>query len=63
MEVSVQLRAPADLPPGKELTQYHLDRRLGGPQSWSGRYGEENTLATALNLTPAVQPVARRYIG
>jgi len=35
MEASGQLHALASLPPGKE-PQYQLDRRLGGPQSWSG---------------------------
>jgi hypothetical protein len=40
MEVSGQLHAPAALPPGKSLW-YPLDRRLGGPQSRSGRGGEE----------------------
>jgi hypothetical protein len=40
MEVSGQLHAPAALPPGKE-PWYPLDRRLGGPQSRSGRGGEE----------------------
>jgi hypothetical protein len=40
MEVSGQLHAPAALPPGKD-TRYPLDRRLGGPQSQSGRGGEE----------------------
>jgi hypothetical protein len=54
MEVSGQLHAPTALPPGKE-PPYPLDKRLGGPQSRSGRYGEER------NLTPAFQPVARRY--
>jgi len=39
MEVSGQLHAPAALPPGTE--PYPLDRRLGGPQSHSGRGGEE----------------------
>jgi hypothetical protein len=40
MEVSGQLHAPAALPPGKE-TLVPMDRRLGGPQSRSGRGGEE----------------------
>jgi hypothetical protein len=40
MEVSVQLRGPAALPQGKS-PWYPLDRRLGGPQSRSGRGGEE----------------------
>jgi hypothetical protein len=37
--VSGQLRAPVALPPGKDW--YPLDRRLGEPQSHSGRGGEE----------------------
>jgi hypothetical protein len=40
MEVSGQLHAMAALPPAKELW-YPLDRKLGGPQSQSGRGGEE----------------------
>jgi hypothetical protein len=40
MEVSGQLHTPTILPPGKSLW-YPLDRRLGGPQSRSGRGGEE----------------------
>jgi hypothetical protein len=39
MEVNGQLHTPAALPPGKE-GPYPLDRRLGGPQSRSGRSGE-----------------------
>jgi len=38
--VSGQLHALATLPPGKK-NRYPLDRRLGGPQSLSGRGGEE----------------------
>jgi hypothetical protein len=33
------LHVPAALPPGKS-PRYPFYRRLGGPQSWSGRYGE-----------------------
>jgi len=40
MEVTGQFEAPATFPQGKE-TRYPLDRRLGGPQSRSGRGGEE----------------------
>jgi hypothetical protein len=40
MEVSSQLHAPVTLQLGKE-TLIPLDRRLGGPQSRSGRGGEE----------------------
>jgi hypothetical protein len=38
MEVSGQLHVPAALPSGKE-PRYPLDRRVGGPQSLSGRGG------------------------
>jgi hypothetical protein len=37
---SGQLHAPAALLPEKS-PQYPLDRRLDGPQSWFGHYGEE----------------------
>jgi hypothetical protein len=40
MEVSGQLHAPVDSPQGKS-PWYPLDGRLGGPQSRSGRGGEE----------------------
>jgi hypothetical protein len=40
MEVSCQLHASAALPQGKS-TLYPLHRILGGPQSRSGRDGEE----------------------
>jgi hypothetical protein len=40
MEVSGQLHAPAASPQGKSPS-YQFDRRLGGPQSRSGRGGEE----------------------
>jgi hypothetical protein len=40
MEVSGQLHDPAALPQGKSSWN-PLDRRLGGPQSRSGRGGEE----------------------
>jgi hypothetical protein len=43
-QVSGQLHAPAALPPGNH-PRYPLERRLGGPQSRSGRCGEENNLA------------------
>jgi hypothetical protein len=35
-----------------------MNRRLGGPQSRSGRRGEEKNIAPVGNRTPAVQPVA-----
>jgi hypothetical protein len=40
---------------------YPLDRRLGGSQSWSGRYEEEKNLALTGNRNPAFQHVARFY--
>jgi hypothetical protein len=51
-----QIHAPTALFQRKQ-TPYPLDRRLGGPQSRSRRYGEEKKLALARNRTPAVQPV------
>jgi hypothetical protein len=33
----------------------------GGPQSRSGRYGDEKNLTPAKNGTPIAQPVARHY--
>jgi hypothetical protein len=61
MEVSGQLHALAYLPPGKEPL-VTLDRRLGGPQSRSGRCGiEKYLLPLPRNRTQDVQPVARRY--
>jgi hypothetical protein len=56
MEVSGQIYAPAALPSGREP----LDRRLGGPQSRSGRGGEENRRESNRRI-PIVQPVAQRY--
>jgi hypothetical protein len=41
---------------------FPLDRRLGGPQSHSGREGEEKNSPPPLNpWTPIVQPVAQSY--
>jgi hypothetical protein len=61
--VSGQLHAPAALPSGKSLW-YLFYRRLGGPQSRSGRYGEEKIFDPTGTRTPTplvVQPVASRY--
>jgi hypothetical protein len=61
MEESGQLRAPATLPPGKE-PWYLLDRRLGGPQSRSGRSGEEKNSQPLPGLEPPIiRPIAQRY--
>jgi hypothetical protein len=48
MEVSGQLHAPAALPG----TWYPLDRRLGGPQSRSGRGGEEKNSQPPPGIEP-----------
>jgi hypothetical protein len=59
MEISGQLHAPALLPPRKSLW-YPLDRRLGGPQRWFGRGGEEKNSQTVPGLEPPIiQPVAQ----
>ena len=56
--VGGQHHAPAALPPGK--TRYPLYRRLGGPQSWSGRVWK---ISPPPGFDPrTVQPVASRYI-
>ena len=57
MGVGSQRHGPATLPPGK--TRYPLYKRLGGPQSRSGRVRK-------ISPTPGfdlrtVQPVASRY--
>jgi hypothetical protein len=61
--VSGQLHVPAALPPGKS-SRYPFYRRLGGPQSRSGWYGEVKIFYPTGTRTPAslvVQPVASRY--
>jgi hypothetical protein len=59
MAVVSQLHAPNAKPPEKS-PRYSLDRRLGGPPTWSGHCGEEKHLAPAGNPILAVQPVAHR---
>jgi hypothetical protein len=61
LDGSGQLHALSALPPGETSPRYPLDRRLGGPQSRSGRCRDEGNLTLAGNQTPVVQPVARRY--
>jgi hypothetical protein len=54
--VNGQLEAPAALPLGQNLW-YQLDRRIGGPQSWSERGDEEEKIPVpGKNRTPVVQP-------
>jgi hypothetical protein len=44
---------------GGNSPPYPLGRRMSGPQSWSGRGGEEENIpAHAEYRTPVVQPVA-----
>jgi hypothetical protein len=51
LDVSGQFHAPAALHPGKSPL-YPLDRRLSGPQSRSGRGGEEKNS----ELPPGIEP-------
>jgi hypothetical protein len=61
MEVSGQLHAPPALSQGKS-NWYPLDRWLGGPQSRSGRGGEEKNSQPLSGLEPPIiQPVAQCY--
>jgi hypothetical protein len=63
MEVSGQLHTPAALPQGKS-PWYPLDRRLGGPQSRSGRGVKEKNSQSRRESNPKttiVQPVAQCY--
>jgi hypothetical protein len=53
MEVSGQLHAPVALPPRKS-TLYPLNRRLGWPQSRSGRRGEEKSSQPLPGLEPLI---------
>jgi hypothetical protein len=55
MEVSGELHALADLPPGKEPLLPI------GPPSRSGRGGEEKNSHPQPGRNPIVQPVAKRY--
>jgi hypothetical protein len=41
---------------------YQLNRRLGGPQSWSEHFGEETNLFLLLGFkSQIIQPVASHY--
>jgi hypothetical protein len=46
------------LPPRAQSSWYPLDRRLGGPQSRSGRGGKRKIPTPTGTRTPIVQPVA-----
>jgi hypothetical protein len=61
MEASGQLHAPTDLTLGKS-PWYPLDRRLGGPQSRSGRGKVQKNSHSVSGLEPPIiQHVAQRY--
>jgi hypothetical protein len=61
MEMSGQLHNPVFYHQGKSPC-YPLDRRLGGPQSRSGRGGEEKNSQRLPELEPSIiQPVEQRY--
>jgi hypothetical protein len=61
MEMSGEFRALPALPQVKG-PWYPLDRKLGGPQSRSGRFDEEKNSQPLPGLEPLiVQPVAQRY--
>jgi hypothetical protein len=57
MEVSGQVHVPVALTRGNS-PRHSMNRKFGGSQSRSGRYGEKKNLTPAGNRTPAVQPIA-----
>jgi len=60
MEVSGQFHAPAALPQGKR-PWYPSDTKLGGPQSRSGRGGEEKNSQPLPGFEPSIiRPVGGR---
>jgi hypothetical protein len=58
-EVNGQHHAPAALYPRGKSPQYPLYRRLGGPQSRSGRRGYKKSSASVGDRIPVVQSVVR----
>jgi len=57
MEMSGHHHAVAALP--RDESHYPLVRRLSGPQSQSGRFGEEESLLPLLTFEPRIfQPLA-----
>jgi hypothetical protein len=57
-----QLHAPAALPRGKS-PRYPLDRRLGGAQSQSGRFGEEKNLDPIGKVTSSITQKLQSFIN
>ena len=63
MEVNGLIHVPVALILSK-CRRYPLNRRLGGPQTWCRRFGEEKNLLSLLGLKPwTVQPVAKSVHG
>jgi hypothetical protein len=62
MGLNGQRHAPAALYPQGKDPRYPLDRRLDGPQNWSGQRLQEKSFAYNGNQTPIVQSVIRHYI-
>jgi hypothetical protein len=60
LEVSGRFHSP---PPGEITTPYPFHRRLGGPQSWSGRHGKRKFLTLpGLQLRPFGRPARSQSI-
>jgi hypothetical protein len=61
LEVSGRLHASALYCQGKNLP-YIVDRRIGGPQSWYGRYGEKKVPNITGTRTPTPRPSSRQPV-
>jgi hypothetical protein len=61
LDGSGQRHALAALYSQEKDPQYPLDRRLGGPQRWSGQRLEEKSLASARDQSLLTQSLARQY--
>jgi hypothetical protein len=63
MEVTGQLYDPGRFNPQGKSPWYTLDRRLGGPQSRSGRSGgeEKNSQSLPGLELPIIELIAQRY--
>jgi hypothetical protein len=64
MEVNGPRQAPAAVYPRRNDPRYSFDRRLDGPQSWSGyRRQKKKFFVSARDRTPVVKCVVRHYTG
>jgi hypothetical protein len=52
---------PIRFSPSEIILLYSLDKRLGGPQTRHGCYGEEKNTDPAGNQTPIVHPITDLY--